>query len=212
MSLEESIKVRVEKIRLLMNNVQQTSAMYEAASIIESVIFDTVGSHPLSSDLKTVGNPARLTGACRAFLVIYDQGSFKSPRLSIAHEIEGSILDIADAQAKAADKNSDPSQKQTQLAIAAFLSGAALEDAMRRLCDSNQLQYDTQNTSISKLQSALYQPSKQIEIISTSENKQITAWGDVRNKADHGKFGEIGQTDVVMMLMGVRAFIDKHLP
>ena len=42
--------------------------------------------------------------------------------------------------------------------------------------------------------------------------KQITSWGDTRNKADHGKFAEVTQTELTLMLIGTRAFIDKHLP
>ena len=67
-------------------------------------------------------------------------------------------------------------------------------------------------TTIAKLQAILYQPSKNIQVITQSENKQITAWGDTRYKADHGKFHEITQTEVVAMLMGVRALGDKYLP
>lgn len=82
---------------------------------------------------------------------------------------------------------------------------------MRRLCDANLLQYDANNTTISKLQSLLYQPSNQIEIIGRSDSKQITAWGDTRNKADHGKFKELTLTEVVTMIMGVQSFVDRHL-
>jgi len=126
----------------------------------------------------------------------------------IAHEIEGDLLDIAQAQTQAAEKNTDPNQKQLQLAIAAFLAGASLEDSLRRLCDARRISYDVQRASISKLQSELFQPSKQVEVISSSDNKQITAWGDTRN----GKFGEITYAEVLSMVVGVRAFIDKHLP
>ena len=42
--------------------------------------------------------------------------------------------------------------------------------------DAQGIVYDTQRTSISKLQAA--QPSNQIEVIFLSENKQMTAWGD----------------------------------
>ena len=83
---------------------------------------------------------------------------------------------------------------------------------MRRLCDARGLAYEAQRTSISKLQAVVFQPSKQIEIISTSENKQITVWGDTRNKADHGRFAEITHTEVLAMVLGVRAFIERHLP
>lgn len=141
-----------------------------------------------------------------------DQGALKSPRLVIAHEIEGGSLDIAQAQTQTAENNKDQSQRQLQLAISAFLAGAALEDALRRLCDSKSIVYDTQRATLSKLQSVLYQPTKQIEIISSSENKHITAWGDTRNKADHGKFVGITYAEVLSMVIGVREFIDKHLP
>ena len=93
-----------------------------------------------------------------------------------------------------------------------FLQVLALEDALRRLCDANSINYNPQRTSISGLQTALYQPANQIEVVSGSENKQITAWGDARNKADHGRFSEITHSEVLSMLIGVRGFIDKHLP
>jgi hypothetical protein len=92
------------------------------------------------------------------------------------------------------------------------LAGAALEDALRRLCDEHGVAYDPARATIAKLQAGLYQPSKNTEHISNSENKQITSWGDTRNKADHGKFSEITQTEVISIIMGVRAFVDKHLP
>ena len=107
--------------------------------------------------------------------------------------------------------NTDATHKQLQLGIAAFLAGAALEDALRRLCDASGISYP-QRTSISILQTALYQPSKQIGVISGSENKQITAWGDTRNNADHGWFDKITYAEVLSMVIGVRGFIDKHLP
>jgi hypothetical protein len=112
----------------------------------------------------------------------------------------------------AAETANDQTQKRIQLAVAAFLAGASLEDALRRLCDARGLVYDVQRTSIAKLQTTLFQPSKQIEVISGSENKQITVWGDTRNKADHGRFDEITHTEVLAMVLGVRAFVDKHLP
>jgi len=154
----------------------------------------------------------RARAASRALVALYDEGALTSPRLAIAHEIEGDILDIGQRQAEQAEQSKDASGRQLHLALAAFLAGASLEDALRRLCDARGLSYDPQRASISKLQAALFQPSKQIEVISSSENKHITAWGDTRNKADHGRFGDITQTEVVSMLLGIRAFLEKHLP
>jgi hypothetical protein len=210
-----AIKARIDRIRHLSSKDQGTTEYFEAASLAQSVLHDTVGgSHPLMAALENALKSAdwsRAVAASRGVVALYDEGALKSPRLTIAHEIEGDILDIAQAQAQAAETSRDPTYKQLQLAISAFLAGASLEDALRRLCDARGIAYDTQRTSISKLQAVLFQPSKQIEVISTSENKQITAWGDTRNKADHGRFSEITHIEVVAMVLGIRAFIDKHL-
>ena len=59
-------------------------------------------------------------GAARAVVTLYQTGGLISPRLAVAHEIEGSILDIANAQMQAAERNPDAGQRALQLAIAAF--------------------------------------------------------------------------------------------
>jgi hypothetical protein len=214
MTSDEAMKKRVGSIRKLVEG--NPTSQYEAAALATAVLHDTVGgSHPLAAALRNAlekSDSTRAVAAASAVVRLYDEGRLQSPRLAIAHEIEGSLLDIADSQMKAAERASDPSQKQLQLSIAAFLAGAALEDALRRLCDSNEIDYDARRSTIAKLQGALYQPSKQVEVINGSENKQITAWGDTRNKADHGKFSELTQFEVQGMVLGVRGFIDRHLP
>ena len=80
------------------------------------------------------------------------------------------------------------------------------------MCDAENITYDLQKTTISTLQAGLYQPSKNMEVISRSENKQITAWAETRNNADHGRFSILTHTEVLTMVIGIRAFIDKHLP
>lgn len=214
--LDAIVRVYVERIKRLTSDDQGTSEWLEAGGLALTVLHDTVGrSHPLAGVLDGALKKNDWSGALaasRGVITLFEQGTLKSPRLAIAHEIEGDLLDIAQAQAQAAESNKDANQKQLQLALAAFLAGASLEDALRRLCDANGLVYEAGRTTISKLQGALYQPSKAVEFISTSESKQITAWADTRNKADHGRFSEITQTEVATMLMGVRAFIDRHLP
>ena len=211
-----AIKARIERIRYLSGEKQGTNAYFEAASLAQTVLHDTVGgNHPLMAALDVAfkaGDWQRAVAVTRGVVTLYDEGALRSPRLVIAHEIEADLLDIAQRQVEAAEKSIDVTHKYLQLAIAAFLAGASLEDALRRLCDDRGIAYDAQRTSISKLQAALFQPSKQIEVISTSENKQITAWGDTRNKADHGRFGDITHAEVLTMVVGIRAFIDRHLP
>lgn len=215
--LNQLITDRIQFIKRLTSPAQGTNDYLEAASLSLSVLHDTVGgSHPLYAVLdkalkSTDWNTA--LGASRAVVRLHEQGGgFASPRLAIAHELEGSLLDIAEAQAKAAEANNDAGQKQVQFAVAAFLAGAALEDALRRLCDAHGVVYDAARATISKLQAGLYQPSNNVQHISNSENKQITSWGDTRNKADHARFSELTQTEITSIVIGVRGFIDKHLP
>ena len=218
MTLDENtrIKALIEKIRYLSSEDQGALQYFEAASLAQSVVHDTVGgNHPIMTALEDglkSDDWMKTVAACRSVVTLYDEGGFSSPRLAIAHEIEGDILNIAQAQVEAAERNTDATHKQLQLGIAAFLAGAALEDALRRLCDARTIKYDPQRTSISTLQAALYQPSKQIEVISKSENDYITAWGKTRNNADHGRFNDITHTEVLTMVIGVRGFIDRHLP
>jgi len=209
-------RARIERIKRLTRDEEGGGEWLEAGGLCLTLLHDTAGgSHPLYSVLDNAlkkNDYGVALAASRAVVTLFEQGSLKSPRLAIAHEIEGDLLDIAQAQTQAAETTKEPNQKQLQLAIAAFLVGASLEDGLRRLCDAHGIAYEAGRTTISKLQTALYQPAKHIEIISASETKQITTWGDTRNKADHGRFAEITQTEVVAMLMGVRAFLDKHLP
>jgi len=216
MQVDPGIDARVRRVKALAHDDCKLKEIIEAASIAQSIVHDTAGpGHPLMHTLREavrVGDWTHLLGACRAMLALYEDGALPGPRLRIAHEIDGAVLDIAQAQAQIAERTDDPANKQLGLSIAAFLAGAALEDALRRISDEHAVGYDAQRATIAKLQAALYQPSTHAEFITQSENKQITAWGDTRNKADHGKFSEITQTEVVTMVIGVRAFVDKYLP
>lgn len=212
----DKLRPRVDEIRRLSAEGQGGLEWFEAASLAQTVLHDSVGSaHPLTGSLKNAldkSDYALARAAARAVVRLFDENQLTSPRLVIAHELEGTLLEIADAQVAAAEKTEEPTGKTLRLAIAAFLAGAALEDALRRLCDSHDVAYDVQRTSLSKLQASLYQPANQVEIINSSENKQITTWGDARNRADHGNFAELTFAEVLGMVIGVRGFIDKHLP
>jgi hypothetical protein len=210
------LAILIERVQRLIGDHAEMNQHYEAVALSQTILHETLGDrHPLMQTLNSViedYNGSKIDGACRALITLYEQGLLASPRLQVAKELEEDVLDVAERQIKAVERQEDPSQKQLRLAVAAFLCGASLEDTLRRLCEKHGVDYDTANTSISKLQSALYLPAKGIEFISKSENAQISAWGQTRNKADHGHFSELTLTEVQIMIMGVRAFIDKHLP
>jgi hypothetical protein len=214
--LDEVIKSRVSEIRRLSHADQGALEWFEAANLALSVLHDTVGgSHPLVSGIRDVLTKAdynRAVAASRAVITLYNSGGLTSPRLAIAHELEGDLLEIAQQQVQRAEAATERGLKMVHLGIAAFLAGASLEDGLRRLCDTHGLAYDAQRASVAKLQGVLYQPSSSIAVISASDNKQITAWGDVRNKADHGKLSELTHSEVLATVIGVRGFLDRYMP
>src|SRR5262245_11097523 len=119
---------RIQTIRALTVDGASAVDFFEAVSLALTVLHDTVGaSHPVVAFLNSVTSEAywKAQAAARSVVRLYEEGGLRSPRLQIAHELEGGLLDIAQTQLSAAEKNSDPVTKGTQLAIASFLCGAA---------------------------------------------------------------------------------------
>jgi len=213
---DEELKSKIERADRLSNANLGVSEILQGAGISQTIVYETLGpAHPLYKNLEDgikSNEWDRALAASRAVIDLYQMGGLRNPRLSIAKEIETDILEVAQQQVRRAELASDVGVVKTQLAIAAFLAGAALEDALRRLCASNGVSYDAQRSSLSKLQSALYKPSAGVEVIGASSNKMITAWGDTRNRADHGKFEELTISEVSAMVIGVKGFISDKLP
>ncbi len=216
MGLDQSVEEAIDEIRSLATERLTQTEWYEATVLALSVLHDTVGGgHPvLQETLEALrgGDALRALASAKAVVKLFDGGRLVSPRLAIAHELEGDILEIAQQQVGRAETAASGDARILHLAIAAFLAGAALEDALRRLCNANNLTYDHGRTTIAKLQTALYQPLNGIEVISTSDTKQITAWADTRNKTDHGKLADLTLAEVLAMVVGVRGFLERRLP
>ena len=114
----KAMESRIEQIRNLTGEDQGTYEFYEAAGLALAVLNDTVGGgHPLLSVLDNALKSKDYMvarSASRAVVTLYEEGGLKSPRLAIAHEIEGNFLDIAQAQVQAAETSKDINQRQIQ--------------------------------------------------------------------------------------------------
>ena len=64
----------------------------------------------------------RAVAASRGVVKLFDEGGLTSPRLAIAHELEGDLINIAQAQTEAAERTDDVDRRQVHLAISAFLA------------------------------------------------------------------------------------------
>lgn len=89
---------------------------------------------------------------------------------------------------------------------AASLSGAVLEEGMRRIARSKDVAVKPRD-DIASLNTRLAQR----DVYSLLRRKQIDAWGYIRNKADHGEFSEYSPDQVKEMIAGVRGFLGELL-
>ena len=89
---------------------------------------------------------------------------------------------------------------------AASLTGAVLEDTLRKLCDKNNLSLPNV-TKIDRLNADLAKAGIYDKLI----QKRITALADIRNNADHGHFDKFRREDVEDMVKWVRSFTADFL-
>jgi hypothetical protein len=92
---------------------------------------------------------------------------------------------------------------------AAMLAGAVLESTLRKMCEVRGITTDKQD-KIGTLNNKLAKEHKP-PAYSSAYHKQIIAWADLRNNADHGHFREYDREQVAAMIAGVREFAARHL-
>jgi hypothetical protein len=92
---------------------------------------------------------------------------------------------------------------------AAMLAGAVLESTLRKMCEVRSIPTDKQD-KIGILNDKLAKHHKP-PVYSSAYHKQIIAWADLRNNADHGHFGQYDHQQVAAMIGGVREFAARHL-
>ena len=95
---------------------------------------------------------------------------------------------------------------------AAVITGSTLEEHLRKLCIKNGI--DVEIVSSGKLRpkktDVMNSDLAKHKIYSKLEQKSVTAWLDLRNKAAHGKYSEYNDNQVKQMIMGVRNFIIRN--
>ncbi len=91
---------------------------------------------------------------------------------------------------------------------AAIVTGAALETQLRRLAESNAIEVEVGGRS--KKADLLNSELTKAEVYTKLDQKNVTAWLDLRNRAAHGHFSEYSREQVVSLLAGVRDFMVRH--
>ena len=90
---------------------------------------------------------------------------------------------------------------------AAVIIGSTLEEHLRKLCVKNGIPLDAAERP--KKADALNAELAVQSVYSKLDQKSITAWLDLRNKAAHGKYGEYSKEQVGLLIQGVRDFMAR---
>jgi hypothetical protein len=96
---------------------------------------------------------------------------------------------------------------------AAVIAGSALEAHLRTLCTKSGVSTETQRadgTPQSKKADLINAELSQANVYSKLDQKNITAWLDLRNKAAHGKYSEYQAEQVALQIAAVRDFILRN--
>jgi uncharacterized protein (DUF2164 family) len=136
-------------------------------------------------------------GILRALRADIADGYLQSMEELIHADIFGDFLEMADYLFEQGYK--DP---------AAIIAGTVLEEHLRNLCGKN---------GISAIQSGKAKKADTINaelagsnVYSKLDQKSITAWLDLRNKAAHGKYGEYTKDQVALLIQSIRDFVSRN--
>lgn len=95
---------------------------------------------------------------------------------------------------------------------AAVMIGSVLEEHLRLLCKKNSIETNFTNkrgVEINKKADAINAELAKANVYGILEQKNVTAWLDLRNKAAHGKYDEYTPEHVQMLYMGVLNFVSQ---
>lgn len=95
---------------------------------------------------------------------------------------------------------------------AAVIAGSSLEAHLRQLCQKNTIDVEVASGAdvAPKKADRLNSDLASANVYGKLDQKSVTAWLDLRNKAAHGKYGEYEKAQVGLMVAGIRDFITRN--
>ena len=91
---------------------------------------------------------------------------------------------------------------------AAVLTGGVLEEHLRKLSEKNGINLEASGRP--KKADTLNSGLTKAGVYEKLDQKNVTAWLDLRNKAAHAKYEDYSKEQVVLMTQGVRDFLTRH--
>lgn len=169
-----------------------------------AMVYGKNHSHYLEYNTATVGNFER--DAKRAYEIILaiqdeiDGGWIFSMKQLVSAEIFSDFLEMAEHLLEQDYK--DP---------AAVMIGSVLEENLRQLCRKNDIDTEIEKKGSLKPKKAdrLNADLAKEEIYTKLDQKSVTMWLDLRNKAAHGMYAEYSKEQVQLMLNSVIEFLAR---
>lgn len=95
---------------------------------------------------------------------------------------------------------------------AAVIDGSVLEEHLRQLCAKNSIAvtYPKGTDLVPKKADTLNADLAGANVYNKLDQKHVTAWLDLRNKAAHGKYGEYTRDQVQLMHQGIGDFMVRN--
>ena len=148
------------------------------------------------------GHMARaLAGILQSLRADVAAGYLKSQRELLHAEVFADFLEMAQHLANEGYKDA-----------AAVIAGSSLEAHLRQLCTKGGIAPETTSGSstVPKKADRLNSELAAAGAYSKLDQKNVTAWLDIRNKAAHGKYTEYQLQQVNLQIAGIRDFIGRN--
>ncbi|MCI0407987.1 MAG: hypothetical protein L0191_05380 [Acidobacteria bacterium] len=143
----------------------------------------------------------QLSGVLESLRADTSLGYVRSQRELIHGELFGDFLEMAQHLLDEGYKDA-----------AAVIAGASLEAHLRQLCQKSNIPIEIKSSgaATSKKADRLNADLAGAEVYSKLDQKNITAWLDLRNKAAHGLYDQYSAAQVGLLISGVRDFLTRN--
>ncbi len=164
---------------------------------------DSVYGQQVNTILEKYGSFSQdhLLGVVQALRDDVAHGFLTGLKEIVRGDLFGDFLDMADYLVE-----------QNYKDAAAVIGGGVLESHLRQLCKKNDIDIEIMIGTDLKPKRAeqLNSDLTKKKVYGLLEQKNVTAWLDLRNKAAHAKYEEYSKDQVTLMLQGLRFFVVRY--
>jgi len=151
---------------------------------------------PFHAEPRQVHGP--LYGILKSLRDVYDRGYLQTIQELVHADVFSDFLVMAEYLLT--EEYKDP---------AAILTGGVLEAHLRKLCVKHGINVTDPTSGKPRMGGAMNDDLAKVAY-DKLEQKGVTFWLDLRNKAAHGHYGEYDASQVQLMIQGVQGFLARH--